>query len=183
MKKRKPSTPRRRDVASKRIEYWKRRLSKDPDLRMRLTNNDTTEDVQLSLFAKSILNSCEAFSLDATKLEHWFVLLGIFSSAYFGPQNALNALSAGLQKRGRPGIDKDLLAYHSKRIDQIIQLRGTRIVTAVLKRVSVYDAKPFVGKLSKTKRAEIIQDFWPEHYEDFEVDTIAELLPPSQKSR
>ena len=176
MKKRKPLTPRRREIASQRVQYWKGTLS-EPNLRKRLIANDRL----LKLFAFSIVDACEAFGLDPRDSRHLFILLGIFAHAHFDPPDSTTALGRG--KRGRPGINKDLLAHHSKRIDQIIQLRGTRIVTAVLRRVSVYDAKPFVGKLSKTKKAEIIQVFWPEHYEDFEIDTIAELLPPSQKSR
>ena len=167
-------TPRRRNIASRSIQHWKRKLSKDANLLARLTSDDnTTDDFQLKLFRESIRNACKQFGLNSTKSAHLFVLLGILSNAYFGPPSAL---SGGAKKRGRPDINKELLAYHSLRLDQMIRRRGTQFITSALKDKSIYDSKPYDGKFTNTKRAEVIQFLWPEDYDKFTVEAIAKKL-------
>jgi hypothetical protein len=167
-----PISARRRNLASKNIEKWKRRLSDDPHLLQSLTDDADPHNAD-RLFDLDISHACNEFGLDVSNVKHRNLLLGIFCESYFPAGRGLPGFLRN-HRRGRPGIDNARLWTHARTLNQIIKRRGMRAV--MIEACEMPRDVILRQKISDERRAVLLQKFWPEYYAAYSEEVIIRHL-------
>jgi hypothetical protein len=175
---------RHRETASNNIKEWKRRLSKNPQLLERLLTDQPSygeyfgklyvwQTIADGVFDGDIIKACHEFGLDPPNAKHRNLLLGILCASYFPFLIRLG------RHRGRgDAIEDQRLRTHALILDKIIKRRGLR---SVMEACGMPRGAAVRQKISRERRAELLQKFWPEHYELVSIEVIAKHLSRIKK--